>query len=490
MVTRGIIQETISKVILVIAGFVLNIILARELGPSEYGIVGITLSIMFVIEPLLTNGLRQAVSKILSSEQVNTKRLWHQSFLLQMVFSFVLVAVGLLVLGLIAEWLNLTEYKNMLYLILAIIPVKGIFFLNLGFLNGQFKYKQHALANSLYSIFRLIISLAIFYATHNGVLAILGGTLGAYLLAMLFTKIEWTTPDSTKKITTGYLLNLTWGALLFYLLINVFLYIDVLLLRGMGSTEAVIGYYKACTNIGSLLYFLFLSVSQVSYPLIAKLFTQQIWSEIKKVVSTLILSISYTTFLAFVLTFFFSEIIVKIFFGTSYLPATGVIPWYILGIGALSIVILMGNMMITFEHRKTYLLYLLGSFLFYLITFYLLFGKLGIYTPPISLFSASILSIVVLINILNRKYPQLFDIKSLLVNIGWLVLMSAAAVLLNQYLALLINRYIAGILIFGTFTLVSFLTIRQVREAVMSSAIILLGKKKHPLNSPESSNQS
>ncbi len=245
MLTRGIVQETFSKVILAAAGFILNMLLARELGPADYGVVGIILSIMFVFELFLTNGLRQAVSKILSSQQVNTRKLWVKSFIIQMGLSLLLIALGLAVLGKVAEWLGIEEYKTLLYLILVIIPIKGLFFLNLGFLNGQFKYKQHALANSLYSIFRLVVALILLYTTHNGVLAVLVGTLVAFVLSLLFTGIEWTNPDSSEKISTRYLLDLTWGALLFYLLVNIFFNIDVLLLRGLGSTEATVGYYKA-----------------------------------------------------------------------------------------------------------------------------------------------------------------------------------------------------------------------------------------------------
>jgi len=107
MLTKGIFQETLSKVVLAVAGFVLNMILARELEPAGFGVVGIILSIMFVFELFLTNGLRQAVSKILSSQQVNTKKLWRQSFFIQMGFSLGLVLLGLLVLGKVAEWLQI-----------------------------------------------------------------------------------------------------------------------------------------------------------------------------------------------------------------------------------------------------------------------------------------------------------------------------------------------------------------------------------------------
>lgn len=482
MLTRGIVQETFSKVILAVAGFVLNMILARELGPADYGVVGLILSIMFVFELFLTNGLRQAVSKILSSQQVNTKKLWWQSFIVQMVLSLLLVAVGLAVLGKVAEWLGIEEHKKLLYLILVIIPLKGLFFLNLGFLNGQFKYKQHALANSLYSIFRLIVALALLYITHDGVLAVLVGTLVAFILSLFFTGIEWTNPDLIDKIPTRYLLDLTWGALLFYLLVNIFFNIDVLLLRGLGSSEATIGYYKASANIGSLLYFLFISVSQVSFPMIAKLFAQRLWDEMKKVINTLFLSISYTTALAFVFTFFFADLIIKLFFGARYLPAVGVTPWYALSIGVLSIIIMLGNMMITFEHKKTYLLYLLGSLLLYLGIFVLLFSRMGMYTPPVALITVATLSSILFIFIINRNYQKVFDVKSLLMNNGWLILMSVITVVLHSYLSTLIHRYASGALLFTAFALISFFTIRQVREAVLNSVSILFGNKKRGAN--------
>lgn len=478
MVTKGIFQETFSKVVLVLAGFVLNIVLARELGPADYGIVGIILSIMFVFELFLTNGLRQSVSKIISSQPVNTRALYKQAFLIQMVFSLFLVAGGLLILGRVAVWLQIEEYKNLLYLILVIIPVKGVFFLNLGFLNGQFKYKQHALANSVYSIFRLVIALILLYTTHNGVLAVLLGTLGAFLLSLLFAKVEWTNPDVTGGVSTRYLLDLTWGALLFYLLVNGFLNIDVLLLRGQGLSEATVGYYKASASIGQILYFLFISISQVSYPAIARLFAQNLFSELRNVVHKLFLAVFFATALAFVFTSFFSEPIVRVFFGKAYLPAAGLTPWYTLSIGLLSIIIMLGNMMIAFEHKKNYLLYLLGSLILYVVIVIFTTGWLEIFAPPAALIIVTTLSSLLFIGILNREYKQLFNVRSLGLTVGWLILMAVVAIFLNKYLVNFMNPLFAGALVFAAYTLVSYFTIRQVRESVKNVIIVLLGKRE------------
>lgn len=478
MLTKGIFQETMSKVVLAVAGFVLNMILARELEPAGFGVVGIILSIMFVFELFLTNGLRQAVSKILSSQQVNTKKLWWQAFFIQMGFSLGLVLLGLLVLGKVAEWLQIEQYRNLLYLILVIIPIKGLFFLNCGFLNGQFKYKQHAVANSVYSIFRLAIALALLFTTGNGVLAVLVGTLAAFVLSLFFTKIEWTNNDSPIIISRRYLLDLTWGALVFYLLVNIFFNIDVLLLRGLGMTEAAVGYYKASANIGSLLYFLFISVSQASYPLIARLFTRQAWGDLSSVVNKLFISIYYTTALAFLFTTLFSDVLISVLFGKLYLPATGVTPWYALSIGMLSVIIMLGNMMIVFEHKKTYLFYLLGSLIVYLVMVAVLIGKLAIFTPPIALIAVSVMINILFVAIINRHYNRIFDVKTLLLIVGWLILMTGVSLFIHQYLAKVINPHLSGVLVFVAFSLVSLFTIHQVRDAVFNSVLVLLGKKK------------
>ena len=478
MLTKGIFQETMSKVVLAVTGFVLNMILARELGPAKYGVVGIILGIMFVFELFLTNGLRQAVSKILSSQPVNTRKLYWQSFIIQMVFSLGLVLLGLVILCRVAVWLKIEQYTNLLYLILVIIPLKGLFFLNCGFLNGQFKYKQHAIANSVYSIFRLAIALVLLYVTRNGVLAVLVGTLGAFILALFFTKLEWTNDDSQVVVSRRYLLDLTWGALLFYLLVNIFFNIDVLLLRGLGMTEAAVGYYKSSANIGSLLYFLFISVSQVSYPLIARLFAREDWKELGNVTNKLLISIFYTIALAFVFTFLFSDVIISVFFGKAYLPAVGVTPWYALSIGLLSVIIMLGNMMIVFDQKKTYLLYLLGALVLYLVIVFALINRFGIYTPPIALITISLLIGIFFIGRLNCEYSGVFDVKTLTLVTGWLVLLTVAAVISHLLLARMIDAHLSGVVMFIVFTIVSFFSIRQVKEAVLNSVSTLLRKNK------------
>jgi O-antigen/teichoic acid export membrane protein len=478
MVTKGIFQETLAKAVLILSGFVLNIFLARKLGPAEYGIVGIVAGILFVFELFLTNGIRQSVSKIISSQNVNVKALWKKSFSIQMILCLALIVVGLIALDWIVSWLKIEPYKEYLYMIFLIIPVEGAFYVNMGFLNGFLRYRQHAFANSIYSLTRLVFSLLFLYVLNNGVMAVLSGTLVAYAISLFFTKVGRLSEESTNLISTRYLLNTTINILIFFLLVNVFLNLDVLLLSGFGMSKNQVGYYKASASIGIALYFLFASVTQVSYPLLAKLYAQELMLDLKKVVNTLFLAIFYTTSLAFVFMMIFSKVIILLLFGNKYLSAASILPWYVLSIGLLSLIIMLGNMMIAFEHNKTYLIYLFISLVIYVILVSVLIVNLELFAPPIALSIVSIFIIGILIYQINRKNQNLFAVKKILINIVWLILMIAVALFLNNYLGNYFNQYIVGGLVFIVFGLVSFLPNNEVRVSVMNSASILLGGKK------------
>jgi len=478
MVTKGIFQETVAKAVLILSGFVLNIFLARKLGPAEYGIVGIVSSILFVFEIFLTNGIRQSISKIISSRSVNLKAFWKKSFAIQMILCLILIVIGLLTLNWIVDWLKIEPYKQFLFLIFLIIPFEGAFYVNMGFLNGFQRYRQHAFANSAYSLTRVVFSLLFLYVLNNGVLAVLLGTLIGYAVSPFFTKIAWAKEKSDESVTSRTLLSITMGTLIFYLLVNIFMNLDVLLLRGFGMSEIQVGYYKANASIGIAVYFLFSSVYQVAYPLLSKLYAQKAIVDLRKVVNTLFLSILYATSLAFVFTTFFSRDVILLLFGSKYGSSTGILPWYVLGIGLLSLVIMLGNMMIAFEHNYVYLLFLFIALVFYVFLVYVLIPSITLLAAPVALTIVSLLIIGLLIYLINRKTAYLFEVKKIALNIGWLTLTIAVSISLYNYLGNYANHYVVGGLLFIVYSLVCFLTSNEVRSSVMNSVAILAGAKK------------
>lgn len=478
MMTRGIFQETLAKIILILSGFILNLFLARRLGPAEYGVVGIVTSFLFVFEIFLTNGLRQALSKIISSKEVNLRILWKKSFLIQMVLCAFLILIGLLSLNWIVNLLKIEPYKEFLFLFFLIIPIEGIFYINLGFLNGLQKYKQHAFANSFYSLTRVVFSLFFLYILSNGILAVLLGTLLAYTFSIFTSKIRFINDESTDSISIKYLINTTIGTLIFYLLVNIFLNLDILLLRGFGLTKIQIGYYKASASVGIALYFLISSVLQVSYPIISKLFSQKAFADLRKILTTLFLAIFYLTVLAFLFTNIFSKLIITLLFGVEYSLAATVLPWYVASIGLLSIVIMLGNMMIAFDQNKTYLIFLSSTLVSYIALVFLFLPIFNLNAPPISLIIVALLIILILAKIINRNTVNIIESKKILLNVSWFLFLGVISILIYNYYSIYVNPYVIGSLVLLLFGIISILSSKELKRSLGSSVSLLIGGRK------------
>jgi len=470
MITKGIFQETLAKIVLILSGFVLNVGLGRYLGVEEYGVVGIVTGILFVFELFLTNGIRQSVSKVLSSQDINEKSLWWNSLIIQLGFCIGLIIIGLISLDWIVSLLTIEQYRDYLFLIFLIIPVEGIYYINLGFLNGRLLYKQHAISNSIYSFSRMFFSLTFLFIFNNGVLAVLLGTLSAYIISLFTTRTKREESSTTNNISIKDLLNITFGALSFYIFVNIFMNIDILILRGLGLSTKMIGYYKANASVGSMLYFLFASVLQVSYPLISKLFAQKSYVELKSVINTLFIAILYSSSLAFLFFTFFADKILLILFGPEFINFSLVMPLYALSMGLLSILIMLGNMMIVFEQKKTYLLFLFGSFLIYLLLMYFGTSFFQLYTPPIALIIISIISITFFILLLKKNELNLFETRKIFLIIFWLSSLIFISIILNNQF----NSFLVGLIIFIIFTFISFISINEIRTAIINSIKILI----------------
>jgi O-antigen/teichoic acid export membrane protein len=181
---------------------------------------------------------------------------------------------------------------------------------------------------------------------------------------------------------------------------------------------------------------------------------------------------------AFVFTEIFSKDVILLLFGSKYVFSTGILPWYVLSISLLSLVIMLGNMMIAFEHNYIYLLYLFVALVVYVILVFVLIKSVALFAPPIALTIVSTLIIGLLIYLINRKDQYLFEVKKISLNIGWLILIIALSIYLNNYLGNYANHFVIGGVVFIVYCLISFLTSNEVRSSVMNSVSILSGAKK------------
>jgi len=240
-------------------------------------------------------------------------------------------------------------------------------------------------------------------------------------------------------------------------------------LRGYGTNEEIIGIYKANASIGIVVYYIYAAILQVTYPLISNLHSQKYISSLKNLINKIFLLIFYVTSIAFIFTNFYSDKIIELFFGQEYLYNINILSWYVSGIGLLSLVIMLGNMLIVFEFKKYYLIYLFGSLCFFVFLTYLLYDYVTILSTPIALAISSIITILIFIYLLNKKKEKIINLKKLLLTFSWLIILVSISVKIYYILTNRINNIILGFVILILYILISIASIKDIRISIKES---------------------
>ena len=463
LIVKGVYQETIAKFILFITGFVVNVILARKLGPTEYGYVGTFTSLLFVFEIFLTNGVRQAIARVVSSRKPDTNKLWKISSLTQLGLVFILIVTGLLIKDPLINILGIERYENLYLLIFLILPIKGFFYVKLGFLHGYFKYFKHALSNSVYSIVRMVVTIILLFLLENGIVAVLIGTAVGYLIGYFVGGQNMhITGDG---VNTKEFLQITIRFLVFYILVTIFINLDILVLNAVGFTKDLVGQYKASTSIGLTIYYLLATVTQVTLPIISKLNAEKKIDEIMLVINKILFLLIFLTGAAFVVFSFFSKNLINLFYGLEYLPGASILPLYAVSICLLSILIFLGNIYFTLNNKSGFLLIILGGLVMYVIEIYLLSPILKLLAPPMSLVTISILCIIAIVWLLNAGEFHLINTRKIFLVAFFLVINSLIIFLLYGTLREYVDPLLIGITLTVIYLGVNLLALKDLRKS-------------------------
>lgn len=463
LIIKGVYQETIAKFVLFFTGFVINILLARKLGPTEYGYVGTFTSLLFVFELFLTNGVRQAISRVVSSRKPDTNELWKVSSLTQLGLVLILTVAGLLIKDPLINILGIERYENLYYLIFLILPIEGYFYVKMGFLHGYFKYSKHAISNSVYSIVRMGLTIILLFLIENGIMAILIGTAVGYLVGYFVG--GQSTHINGDIVNTKEFLQITIRFLVFYILVTIFINLDVLVLNAVGFTKDLVGQYKASTSIGLTIYYLLATVTQVTLPIISKLNAEKKTDEMNLVINRILFLLIFLTAAAFVMFSFFSTNLIGLFYGLKYLPGASILPLYAVSICLLSILIFLGNIYFTLHDKSGFLLLIFGGLVLYVVEIHLLSPILELLAPPVSLITISILCIIAIVWLLNADGIHLINTRKLFLLTLFLVINSI--IILSVYRAIreYINPLITGTILTVIYLCLNLLVLKDLRTS-------------------------
>lgn len=326
--TAGI--QLISRGLSVITG----IILARLLGPEEFGRYGLIMSIVAMATVPSIAGMPQLIVREVANLQLE-KRWKELNGLLRWsslyVISLSLIVIFILSLAIYLEWIK-TSIGQYLWLGLVIIPMRGLLAKQNAVLNGlRFPVLAQLPQGVIVSIL-VLTSLAFILLTSHTldaqvILMIqIGASFGAVLISgcVVFRKAPYTLRTASRK----YKIKHWHSALLPFTLLTIISTLNSELasvMLGFLSSEEEVGYFKVALQGVVLLTLSLASINTIIGPNIARLYKQ---GNLKEVQNLLTKSVRLSAIIAIPFALFlllFSDWIITLLFGKEYLPAANLV---------------------------------------------------------------------------------------------------------------------------------------------------------------------
>ncbi len=330
---------TFSSQILIFAlGLITSIILARTLGPTGRGIYALIILIPAVMLRLGSLGIEAANVYFTGSKRYQIKDIVSNSLLSSILLGLVLIFLfwGMAHLNIFHRFLNSNQINSFyLWLVVLTVPLS----LLSGFLNNIFLGKEEIAKYNKINIFRSVLQLItiiifllilrqrVFGAVISYVLTIIGITLFIILSIRKITKISLSFNRRLFKDSIKYGLKCYFGNLAQFLNYR----LDMFLVAAF-LTPTAVGYYSIAVGIAEKLWMLPGAIATVLFPRISSLKDAEANNLTPRVARYTFL----ITFVTSLILAILAQPLIKILFGSAFLPSVTPLLILLPGIIALS----------------------------------------------------------------------------------------------------------------------------------------------------------
>jgi len=249
---RGTMQLIAARVFFMGSGYAAAVILARELGPAAYGTYGLVISLLLWLEVLSGFGIPRAAAKLIS-QTADPKSIVEATLAGLLAIGIILLALCWIAAPYVAGFFDIRGGTALLRLAVLDLPFNGLYIAYHGVLIGYQQFWQISVTLVVYSLSKLLGTLALFwigFSVEAALIVNVLATVGA--LAYLLFKFRWRLVLPDRRLFRSILAIAAPLAVL-VVTMQFVLSAHLWLLKRMGAATAeVLGFYIAALNIAQL----------------------------------------------------------------------------------------------------------------------------------------------------------------------------------------------------------------------------------------------
>lgn len=319
---HGTIYLIAAQISFVLSGYATHIGLGRFLGPADYGVYAVVISLMTMVNLILSTGIPQAVSKYVAHGDGNELHVKRTAQKMQLFFSLILFILYYSFAGQLATLLNDPGMAPYLRLSSFIVPAYALHALFVGYFNGLKEYGKQSLMVILYSVFKIVFILGFAltsYALYGAITGFIISSVAVLVLGFYFVhssdKRLPVSDNGHSMVSAKTILDFATPIVFYSVATNLIMSFDLFFVKAY-LTDMDAGIYSAVSTISKVPFYVIAGIYGALFPAISSMSVHNDRSQmtlqiIKSVKYSMLILVPSTLFVVLfsrqVLSFLFSD---------------------------------------------------------------------------------------------------------------------------------------------------------------------------------------
>ena len=317
-IATGTVYFMVAQLVFMVSGYIINVGVGRLLGPAMYGIFGVVIALMTVLNVFMTAGIPQSASKLIS-EGRSVGDVKKSAVKMQSLLTFIVFVAYLGLAGFIAAAFGDVSLTPHIQLSALLIPMYGFSAIYLSFFNGEGRFEQQAALTTLCSIIKVVSVFGLIFAGFGVFGAILGyglGQIAGFVWAFLIYR-----GINGKAGLEKEMIKFATPVILFSMVSAFLMSADLFFVKALMANNTQAGIYTAASTLGRIPYYILVALGISIFPAISKATSSKNHELTKKYIRN---SMRYLVLLLAPITLLISATsgqLVKMFYTSIYVSA-------------------------------------------------------------------------------------------------------------------------------------------------------------------------
>jgi O-antigen/teichoic acid export membrane protein len=409
---KGTLYLMISQIIFLGSGYIIHFGTARLVSPVEYGRLGVVLAILQILQIFLFKGIPDAVTKYISEgrDPEKTKKV---GLKIQFIFSLI-IFIMLIVFAPFISYVLKDSYLTIYILLMSvIIPVRALYTLFVGYLNGLREFAKVSILFGLNSFSRIIF-VFIFLFIGLGIVGVIGGYICGSLIALTIGIYYFVSQSKTKgkNITSKEIIKFASPMIVFSTSYLILMNLDLIFIKALLNDPSYTGYYTAARMLSSVIFGVLLGLSFSLLPSISKSVAEKDILQTKSYINHSLRYMLMAIVPICIILSIYANGIITFFYPTEYGLASTSLSILIFGTVFISIFVILGTVINGAGKPKSSMLIGIMLVFIYIILNYFLIKEYGLIGGAWATFIVGAIGVIVSGIIVYKDFKILLEFIS------------------------------------------------------------------------------